>query len=89
MDAVSRIRWLEANVGNLQPIGRNGMHKYNNQDHSMVTARLAVENLFGGHHDVWSVNTRPDYHEERSVNLVNSDPAARARPADHTANPHL
>jgi protoporphyrinogen oxidase len=65
-NAVSQIRsWLEANICNLQPIGRNGMHKYNNQDHSMLTAMLAVENLFGASHDVWSINTRSEYHEER------------------------
>ena len=48
---------------NLQTIGRNGMHRYNNQDHSMLTAVLAVQNLFGGNHDLWSVNTERSYHE--------------------------
>ena len=48
----------------LHPIGRNGMHKYNNQDHSMYTAMLTVENLFGAHHDIWSVNVEEEYHEE-------------------------
>ena len=41
---------------NVYPVGRNGMHKYNNQDHSMYTAMLSVENIFGAHHDVWTVN---------------------------------
>ena len=50
---------------NLQTIGRNGMHRYNNQDHSMLTALLAVENLYGGRHDLWAVNTERSYHEER------------------------
>ncbi len=45
-------------------VGRNGLHRYNNQDHSMLTALLAVENLFGAPHDVWSVNTDDRYHEE-------------------------
>jgi protoporphyrinogen oxidase len=64
--AVSYIRlWLETNIRNLQAIGRNGMHKYNNQDHSMLTAMHAVENLFGASRDVWAVNTLRDYHEER------------------------
>ena len=49
---------------NLQVAGRNGMHKYNNQDHSMVTAMLAVDNLAGQHHDTWSVNQDDEYHEE-------------------------
>ncbi len=49
---------------NLQTVGRNGMHRYNNQDHSMLTAMLAVRNLFGEEHDLWSVNTERSYHEE-------------------------
>jgi hypothetical protein len=39
------------------------MHRYNNQDHSMYTAMLAVENLLGAEHDVWSVNVEEEYHE--------------------------
>ena len=53
---------------NLQLAGRNGMHRYNNQDHSMVTAMLAVENIFGARHDVWAVNADAEYHEETSDN---------------------
>ncbi len=49
---------------NLQVAGRNGMHKYNNQDHSMLTAMLAVENIFGARHDAWQVNSDLEYHEE-------------------------
>ena len=56
--------WLGENAANVFPVGRNGMHKYNNQDHSMYTAMLTVENLLGAHHDVWSVNVEEDYHEE-------------------------
>ena len=56
--------WLEANTPNVHPVGRNGMHRYNNQDHSMYTAMLTVENLFGASHDVWSVNVEEEYHEE-------------------------
>jgi protoporphyrinogen oxidase len=56
--------WLEANTPNVHPVGRNGMHRYNNQDHSMYTAMLTVENLFGANHDVWSVNVEEEYHEE-------------------------
>jgi protoporphyrinogen oxidase len=52
---------------NLQVAGRNGMHKYNNQDHSMVTAMLSVQNLLGGHHDVWAVNADDEYHEETEL----------------------
>ena len=56
--------WIAANCPNVYPVGRNGMHKYNNQDHSMYTAMLSVENIFGATHDVWSVNVEEEYHEE-------------------------
>ncbi|MDQ3570925.1 MAG: NAD(P)/FAD-dependent oxidoreductase [Actinomycetota bacterium] len=58
-------QWLEANAPNVYPVGRNGMHKYNNQDHSMYTAMLSVENIFGANHDTWTVNVEAAYHEER------------------------
>jgi UDP-galactopyranose mutase len=56
--------WISSEVPNVFPVGRNGMHRYNNQDHSMYTAMLTVDNLFGTDHDVWSVNVDDDYHEE-------------------------
>ena len=57
--------WLATHVPNVHPVGRNGMHRYNNQDHSMLTAMLAVENILGlGPHDVWSVNVEGEYLEE-------------------------
>ena len=56
--------WIAENVPNVMPVGRNGMHRYNNADHSMYTAMLSVENIFGDHHDVWSVNVEEEYHEE-------------------------
>jgi protoporphyrinogen oxidase len=55
--------WISSNAANVYPVGRNGMHRYNNQDHSMYTAMLTVENLFGADHDVWSVNVEEEYHE--------------------------
>jgi protoporphyrinogen oxidase len=56
--------WLQSEVPNVHPVGRNGMHKYNNQDHSMLTAMLTVENIVtGSTHDIWSVNVEADYHE--------------------------
>jgi protoporphyrinogen oxidase len=51
-------------VENLQTTGRNGLHMYNNQDHSMLTAMLAVRNILGEQHDIWAVNTERSYHEE-------------------------
>jgi protoporphyrinogen oxidase len=59
-------RWIEEHTPNVYPVGRNGMHRYNNQDHSMYTAMLSVENIFGAHHDVWSVNVEEEYHEEKA-----------------------
>ena len=56
--------WLVANAPNVHPIGRNGMHRYNNQDHSMYTAMLTVDNIFGAFHDIWDVNVEEEYHEE-------------------------
>jgi protoporphyrinogen oxidase len=50
---------------NLHPMGRYGMFKYNNSDHSIMTALLTVENLYGASHDVWAVNTETAYHEIR------------------------
>ena len=51
---------------NLFLIGRNGMHRYNNQDHSMLTAMIAVDNIIAGDtskNKLWEVNTEMDYHE--------------------------
>jgi protoporphyrinogen oxidase len=58
------IRRFLDDLKNLHLVGRNGMHKYNNQDHSMLTAMLAVKNILGANHDVWSVNEDKEYHEE-------------------------
>jgi len=49
---------------NLQTVGRNGMHRYNNQDHSMLTALLAARNIMGENHDLWNVNVERSYHED-------------------------
>jgi len=54
---------------NLFLVGRNGMHKYNNQDHSMLTAMVAVDNIVAGHTEksnIWAVNTEMEYHEEKA-----------------------
>ena len=66
-DSVAIIRDHLSQVRNLVTVGRNGMHKYNNQDHSMYTAMLAVENFEGAAHDIWAVNTDYEYHEEQRV----------------------
>ena len=59
--------WLEQNTPNVQAVGRNGMHRYNNQDHSMLTGLLAARNLLGESHDLWTVNTERSYYEEQQV----------------------
>jgi protoporphyrinogen oxidase len=60
-----------ANFDNLQTIGRNGMHRYNNQDHSMLTGILAARNLLGEKHDLWTVNTERSYYEEFTTEELN------------------
>jgi protoporphyrinogen oxidase len=65
-------------LSNLHPVGRNGMHKYNNQDHSMLTAMMTVENLRGAGHDVWAVNTDFEYHEEQRLERHAGAPAGQA-----------
>src|SRR6266850_245873 len=73
--ALARARAWLARLANLQLVGRNGMHKYNNQDHSMLTALLAVKNILGGKHNLWDVNVEEEYHEE----VTSSEEAAQAR----------
>ena len=69
-DCVETVRqFVEAELPNLQLMGRNGMHRYNNQDHAMVTAMYAVRNLYGQRHDLWAVNVDEDYHEEARETL--------------------
>ncbi len=63
-DHLQVIRGWLGNFANLELAGRNGMHKYNNQDHSMMTALLAARNILGiGQFDTWKVNTDAQYHE--------------------------
>jgi protoporphyrinogen oxidase len=64
-DALDTVREFVDRLENLQTIGRNGLHRYNNQDHAMLTGLLAVRNLMDRErHDLWSVNTDQEYHEE-------------------------
>jgi protoporphyrinogen oxidase len=62
-EALETLRRFFDNFQNLQLVGRNGMHKYNNQDHSMMTALLAVKNILGASYDLWEVNTDQEYGE--------------------------
>ena len=74
--------WLEEAVPNVHPVGRNGMHRYNNADHSMLTAMLTAENVLAGErvHDIWSVNVEEDYHEEQRTPLPQSSGTGRDAP---------
>jgi protoporphyrinogen oxidase len=67
-DKFDELRKFLDSFVNLFLIGRNGMHKYNNQDHSMLTAMTAVENIANGiksKDNIWSINTEMEYHEEK------------------------
>ena len=60
--------WLSSEHSNIYPIGRNGMHRYNNQDHSMMTAVKSIRNIvLGETNDIWKINVEEDYHEEIST----------------------
>jgi protoporphyrinogen oxidase len=60
---LAAVREFLASVPNLQLTGRNGMHRYNNQDHSMLTAILAARNIMGAHYNLWDINVDSEYHE--------------------------
>ncbi len=64
---VDALRRVLGGFRNLQTIGRNGMHRYNNQDHSMLTGLLAADNVLGADHDLWNVNTERSYYEEQQI----------------------
>jgi hypothetical protein len=61
--SLAMIRQYLESFANLQTIGRNGLHRYNNQDHSMLTGIYAARNIAGEQYDVWAVNTEQAYHE--------------------------
>jgi protoporphyrinogen oxidase len=75
--------WIDSAVPNVHPVGRNGMHRYNNADHSMMTAILTVQNILGASpaHDVWNVNVEEDYHEEAKPATERVTPAGTGRDA--------
>jgi hypothetical protein len=63
-----------ADFDNLQTVGRNGMHRYNNQDHSMLCGLYAARNLLGGRYDLWEVNTERSYYEEQRLEQPRQTP---------------
>jgi protoporphyrinogen oxidase len=75
------VRDFTVQFSNLFLIGRNGMHRYNNQDHSMLTAMTAVDNIVAGltdHRNIWDVNVEPTYHEEKEQSEVDVEARKRA-----------
>jgi protoporphyrinogen oxidase len=89
-ERVATIRdWLDG-IENLQQVGRNGLHRYNNSDHSMLTAMRAVDNLLtGAHHDIWAVNAESVYHEtdvadEHPYRTAPETPEMQALATSHT-----
>jgi protoporphyrinogen oxidase len=72
-EAVNVIRsFLESELPNLQLAGRNGMHKYNNQDHAMMTGLMAARNIMGDCYDQWRVNADAQYLEEDELGETDS-----------------
>jgi len=64
-ESLATLKTFVSSFDNFQTIGRNGLHRYNNQDHAMLTGMLAVRNLaLGEQNDLWSVNADQEYHEE-------------------------
>lgn len=69
-DAFDEIRGFTDKFTNMYLVGRNGMHKYNNQDHSMLTAMVAVDNILSGKKEkknIWEINTEQEYHETKDT----------------------
>ena len=67
-DRMPELREFLDGFANLYPVGRNGMHRYNNQDHSMLSAKAAVDCILDPCKDrkkIWEINTEGDYHEEK------------------------
>jgi protoporphyrinogen oxidase len=80
--------WLAEHASNVHPVGRNGMFRYNNQDHSMYTALLTAENIAtGSTHDVWEVNVEEEYHEEGSASS-NGSGSGSHRPGGRRPGSH-
>jgi protoporphyrinogen oxidase len=73
---IDRVRDYLDRFANLYAVGRNGMHRYNNQDHSMLAANSAVRAILdggAGKSDIWLVNTEDEYHEDRAENGAEAD----------------
>ena len=80
-EALETLRaWINT-LENFQTVGRNGLHRYNNQDHSMLSAMFAAQNILGADHDLWSVNVERSYHEEFELKKDKDGVKASSRPS--------
>ena len=89
-DRISLFReWLEKDMPGLHLIGRNGMHKYNNQDHAMMTGLLTAENILAGKplYDVWEVNQDAEYHEAGEDRTLAMSERLVPRPVEEQQKP--
>ncbi|MBE9066483.1 NAD(P)/FAD-dependent oxidoreductase [Leptolyngbya cf. ectocarpi LEGE 11479] len=78
-----------ATFENLQTIGRNGMHRYNNQDHSMMAGILAAQNILGDSHNLWQINTEATYHEAGYTQAKSAVSPVSDNPSEERAKPIL
>ena len=81
---LSAVREFLDPISNLHTVGRNGMHQYNNQDHSMLAAMLSVANMQGGSYDPWDTNTGFEYHEEQRLETATPRRTSSAEVVDAT-----
>ncbi len=79
MEALEVIGEWVRSLENFQTVGRNGLHRYNNQDHSMLSAMYAARNILGSNYDVWNVNVERSYHEKFEVEEEEKRKAAEVR----------
>lgn len=89
LEAIGVIRDFLDTLGNLHLVGRNGMHKYNNQDHSMLTAMLTVKNIMGAKYNIWDVNVEQDYHEEINDDFQMNDESRQQMTAVELTQPSV
>ena len=85
-EVLQTIRTFTDTFENLQPIGRNGMHRYNNRDHSMLATMMAVKNRSGDTFDLWKINEEQSYHEEFAENVESDSISSTQRAVPERIN---
>lgn len=84
-EALNMIRGWLSDMSNLQVVGRNGMHSYNNMDHSVLTATLAVDNILGASHDLWAVDVDQEHNEDVEASAEIADASDHPAPVREVA----